>query len=156
MEGLWYARTYIMIHFTHSLSSIDWWRMVSWSCWTVWTTIIVLYFPACMPPRRGDFLCVLLSFAPSFLSLDHQRSMIRIPVLPQPSHQQSDQVSQQYYPTSLFVFFYQIFLLHVQLPRWTATNPHTVPRWLHPPNFRAHWRPLRSLISSFRPWTNNV
>ena len=32
-------------------------------CWTIWTTTFMLYYLVCVPPGRGDYLCV---FAPCF------------------------------------------------------------------------------------------
>ena len=34
-------------------------------CWTISTTSIMLYYPVCVPPGRGDFLCVLLPISPT-------------------------------------------------------------------------------------------
>ena len=45
------------------LSFSDAW--VWWSCWIVWTTIIMLYYLVCVHPGRGDFLCVLRPVSPA-------------------------------------------------------------------------------------------
>ena len=33
--------------------------------WTIWTTSIMLYCSVCVPPERGEFLCVLRPVSPT-------------------------------------------------------------------------------------------